>query len=62
VLKPGVWQLLQLVAAGNTIQYFRDGHRIFNFSDPDPYTRGNFALRTTASHIEVRNFRVYRLE
>lgn len=62
LLKPNVWQLIQLVAAGSRIQYFRDGRRIFDFTDPAPYTRGHFGLRTTASHLEIRNFRVYRLK
>jgi hypothetical protein len=44
------------------IQYYHDGKLIFDFQDVAPYTRGRFALRTTFSHIEVRNFRVYRLK
>jgi hypothetical protein len=62
LLRPNLLQLIQLVASGSRIQYFRDGRRIFDFTDPDPYTRGHFAFRTTASHIEIRNFRVFRLK
>jgi hypothetical protein len=61
LLRPNVWQTVQLVALGNRIQYYRDGRLIFDFRDPAPYTRGRFGLRTTASHLEVRNFRVYRV-
>jgi hypothetical protein len=61
LLKPNVSQTVQLVAFGGRIQYYRDGVRIFDFEDPEPYTRGRFAFRTTYSHIEIRNFRVYRL-
>jgi len=61
LLKPNVSQKVQLVAAGHTIQYYRDGVRIFDFHDPEPYTHGHFAFRTTYSHIEIRQFRVYRL-
>ena len=62
LLKPNVMQKVQLVAKGGRIQYFRDGKAIFDFQDAEPYTRGHFALRTTFSHIEVRDFRVYRLQ
>jgi hypothetical protein len=61
LLEPNVSQAVQLVAFGERIQYYRDGVRIFDFRDPEPYTRGRFAFRTTYSHIEIRNFRVYRL-
>jgi Domain of unknown function (DUF6250) len=61
LLKPNVTQKIQLVANRGHIQYYRDGKRIFDFQDAEPYTRGHFGLRTTFSHIEVRNFRVYRL-
>jgi hypothetical protein len=62
LLRPNLPQLIQLVASASRIQYFRDGRRIFDFTDPDPYTRGHFAFRTTSSHIEIRNFRVFRLK
>ena len=61
LLQPNVTQKIQLVANRGRIQYYRDGNLIFDFQDPKPYTRGHFALRTTFSHIQVRNFRVYRL-
>jgi hypothetical protein len=60
LLRPNVWQVVRLVAYGNRIQYSRDGKLIFDFQDPDPYTRGHFGFRTTFSHVELRNFRVYR--
>ena len=61
LLQPNVWQTVQLVALGNRIQYYRDGRLIFDFLDDAPYTRGRFGFRTTASHVELRNFRVYRI-
>jgi hypothetical protein len=61
LLRPNEWQTIQLVALGNRIQYYRDGRRIFDFSDAEPYTRGHFGFRTTYSHVELRRFRVYRL-
>jgi hypothetical protein len=60
LLKPNVWQKIELRAEGGHIQYRRDGVTIFDFHDPAPYTSGYFAFRTTQSHIEIRNFRVSR--
>ena len=62
LLKANVTQKIQLVANRGRIQYYNDGKLIFDFQDAAPYTRGRFGLRTTFSHIEVRNFRVYRLQ
>jgi hypothetical protein len=61
LLKPNVWQTVQLVAMGKRIQYYRDGVLIFDFTDPAPYTRGYFGFRTTKSHVELRHFAVYRV-
>ena len=61
LLQPNVWQTVQLVALGKRIQYYRNGRLIFDFLDDAPYTRGRFGFRTTDSHLEVRNFRVYRI-
>jgi hypothetical protein len=61
LVKPNVFQKIQLVAFHGHIQYLRDGRTIFDFTDPDPYTHGYFAFRTTASHLRIRHFRVYRL-
>jgi hypothetical protein len=62
LLRANTPQKIQLVADGGHIQYFNDGKLIFDFHDPKPYTHGRFGLRTTFSHLEVRDFRVYRLE
>ena len=61
LLKANVTQKIQLVANRGRIQYYNDGKLIFDFQDRAPYTRGHFGLRTTFSHIDVRNFRGYRL-
>jgi hypothetical protein len=61
LLTPNVKQRIQLVACGDLIQYFRDGEKIFEYTDPQPYTRGWFAFRTTINHMIFENFHVYRL-
>lgn len=60
LLRANVAQKIRLVAKRGRIQYFRDGQLLFDFQDAQPYTGGHFGLRTTFSHIEVRNFRVKR--
>ena len=54
-------QTITLIAAGGVIQFRRDGRRMFELIDPEPYTSGWFGLRTTQNHMVVRKFRVYRI-
>jgi len=61
LLMPNAPQTIQLLAAGRTIGYYRDGRQLFAFDDQAPYTRGWFAFRTVHSHIRISHFRVYRL-
>lgn len=61
LLVPNRWYTLQLVAAGSRIEFWCDGRRLFDLDDPEPYTRGWFAFRTVASHLEIRHFRIFRL-
>lgn len=62
LLQPNVSQRIALIAAGSTIEYYRDGRRLFAADDPAPYTSGWFGFRTVWSHLRIRHFRVYRLE
>jgi hypothetical protein len=61
MIQPNKTQLIQLIADGSTIQYYRDGKLIFDFNDPQPYTSGWFAFRTTKNHMQIRSFRVFAL-
>ncbi len=61
LLQPNVRQHLALVACNGLIQYYRDGKKIFELQDPDPYTHGWFALRTTQSHLVMEHFVVRQL-
>jgi hypothetical protein len=54
-------QTVTLVADGGLIQYWRDGVKIFEMVDPEPYTKGWFGIRTTKDHMQVRNLRVFRV-
>ena len=60
LLAPNRKQKITLVADGAHIEYRRDGKSLFIYEDPAPYTRGWFALRSTASHLRVENLRIRR--
>lgn len=62
LLQPNAWQKIDLIAASEVVEFYRDGRRLLGHHDAAPYTSGWFGLRTVASHLEVRNFRVHRLE
>ncbi len=61
LIVPNVVQRIQLMAAGRTIGFFRDGRRLFAFDDPQPYRRGWFGFRTVHSRLRIRSFKVFRL-
>lgn len=61
MLTPNRWTTVRLVADGNRIEYWSDGRRLFDLDDAAPYRRGWFGLRTTQSHLRIRNFSVHRL-
>jgi hypothetical protein len=60
MLVPNHSQTITLIANGRTIEYQRDGERLFALDDPVPYLSGWFALRTTHSHLRIRHLRIYR--
>jgi hypothetical protein len=62
LLQPNVRQTVQLFAAGRQIEYRRDGVRVFSLDDARPYTRGWFAIRTTANRLRISNFSVHALQ
>jgi len=62
LLKPNQEMLIQLIAADHLIQFYRDGKKLFEMDDSQPYTTGYFAFRTTKSHLRIRDFAVYRLQ
>lgn len=62
LITPNVKKKLQVVACGQLIQYYRDGQKLFELNDPQPYEKGWFAFRTTANHMVIENFRVIRLK
>jgi hypothetical protein len=59
LLTPNVEQRITLIADGSTVQFYRDGRKLFEMIDDHPYTSGRFAIRTVDSHLRIRDFRVY---
>jgi len=43
------------------IQYFRNDTLFWDFQDETPYTDGYFGFRTTISHQQFSNFKVFQL-
>ncbi|MBO9724025.1 MAG: Tat pathway signal sequence domain protein [Novosphingobium sp.] len=55
------WVPMRLAADGATVTVDFGGKRLFTMTDAAPYRRGWFALRTTKSHLRIRNFRIVPL-
>ncbi len=56
-----VYNLRIVVRDGGTTEFWRDGEKIFSFTDPHPLTTGYFAFRTVQSHQIIRHFKISRL-
>ncbi len=52
---------IQIIADGKRIQFWRDQELVTDYEDANPYTDGWFGFRTVRNHMQLDNFRVYRL-
>jgi len=52
---------VRIVSDGSTVRWWNNGRLVFDYSDPEPYTSGHFAFRTTWSHFRISDFRVWAL-
>ncbi|WP_416985671.1 DUF6250 domain-containing protein [Streptomyces sp. T028] len=50
---------VRIVSDGSTVRWWNNGRLVFDHTDPEPYTRGHFAFRTTWSHFRIGSFRVW---
>ncbi|MFM9610212.1 DUF6250 domain-containing protein [Streptomyces niveiscabiei] len=50
---------VRIVSDGSTVQWWDNGRLVFDYTDPEPYTGGHFAFRTTWSHFRIERFRVW---
>jgi Domain of unknown function (DUF6250) len=63
-LHPGRAQRVEIVSRRPTVadpvhlRWSVDGHLLFSRSDAEPRLQGSFALRSTASHLQIRNFQI----
>jgi hypothetical protein len=60
LLEPNRPYRIRLEAVGGAIAVYRDGVKLFEMQDAEPYVRGHFGFRTVASHMRIREFRVMR--
>ncbi|WP_089107234.1 DUF6250 domain-containing protein [Streptomyces hyaluromycini] len=51
---------VQIVSDGPTVRWWNNGRLVFDYTDPEPYTSGHFAFRTTWSHFRISDFNVWR--
>lgn len=59
LLRPDHRYRIELRAlAGGRVQFWRDGEKIFDVTDPEPLTRGWFGFRTVNSRLEISAFEV----
>lgn len=61
MLHPNRWTRITLVADATRIAVERDGRTVFELDDLQPYRSGHFAIRTTQSHLRIRNLTIQPL-
>lgn len=62
LLEPNKNYHIRIIAYNNLIQYYRNGVKMIDLYDDDPYTSGYFGFRTVNNHMTIDNFKVYRLK
>ena len=62
LIEPNSTQKIRLIACGPIVQYWRNQIKLFEYTDPEPYGQGWFALRTVTNHMRIEKFRVFRLK
>ena len=57
LLEANRWYHIRLVCDHGRVQYWRDGELLFDYTDPQPLTRGWFGFRTTLSRTQIKHFK-----
>lgn len=52
---------VRIVSDGGSVRWWNNGRLVFDYTDPEPYTAGHFAFRTTWSHFRINDFRAWSL-
>lgn len=53
---------VKIIVNNGRIQYFLNGELYWNFQDDQPYKQGFFGFRTSKSHQQFDNFKVYEID
>ena len=53
---------VKIVIMNSKVQYYLDNELYFDYVDSTPYTEGYFGFRTTISHQQFSDFKIYRIE
>lgn len=53
---------VKIIVNKGRIQYFLNGELYWDFQDDKPYTKGFFGFRTSKSHQQFDNFKVYKID
>lgn len=61
LLEPNRAYRIRLIARDGRAEFWRDGEKIFTFTDAAPLTSGWFALRTVRSHLFIEDFQIEKL-
>lgn len=61
LIKSNRWNHIEISMVQNNIQYLFNKELLFDYNDPQPYTKGYFGIRTVTNHLKIKNFQVYKL-
>jgi len=61
LIKPNQWNRIEIVADHNNTKYLFNNELLFDYTDPQPYKKGYFGIRTTTNHLKIRNFQVIKM-
>jgi hypothetical protein len=53
---------VKIIVNKGQIQYFLNGELYWDFQDDKPYTKGFFGFRTSKSHQQFDNFKVFKID
>ncbi|MFD6425133.1 DUF6250 domain-containing protein [Streptomyces sp. NPDC060198] len=60
LLTPNRPNHVRIESDGSAVRWWNNGTLVFDYVDPEPYTAGHFAFRTTWSHFRISDFEVRR--
>jgi rhamnogalacturonan endolyase len=60
LIKPNCWSNITIEMNGDKIRYIFNHEVLFDYYDPQPYTKGYFAIRTVTNHMIIKNFMVVK--